>query len=107
MGFHCGQFWAALWGIFFINDLGRRRISTIIKSASETRLEGRDGEGRGRGRSKSPAAEEYRIGIQNDLESLKKHKHSAFQGTKAMYALLSPNIFSSWALRPILLKQPL
>lgn len=43
MGFHYGQFWAALWWTFFINYLGRGIISTIIKSAYETRLEGRVG----------------------------------------------------------------
>lgn len=108
MGFHCGQFWAALRWIFFINDLRRGIISTIIKSAYETRLEGKVGGGRGRGRRESPAIEEYRIQIQNDLESLKKqHKHNAFQGTSVMCVIPFSNLACSQAVEPVLLKWPL
>lgn len=70
MGFHCGQFWAALWWKFFINYLRCGIITTIIKSAYKTRLEGQVG--KREGRRQQGAIEEYKIRIQNDLESLKK-----------------------------------
>lgn len=56
MGFHYGQFWAALWWTFFINYLGRGIISTIIKPAYETRLEGRVG---GRERKRQEAVTDH------------------------------------------------